>query len=92
MIQASLNYWSWIVFAPLFPNFAFIWDGTLIGATATKAIRNDMLICDAVFFVVYFLLIEPLRNHGLWLALTLLMISRGLFLTILALSRVYARI
>ena len=73
-------------------QFAYIWDGIYIGATATKAIRNAMLVCAAVFFVAYFFLIEPLGNHGLWLALTLLMILRGIFLTILAPSRVYARI
>jgi MATE family multidrug resistance protein len=67
---------------PLVTFAAFIWDGVYIGATATAAMRNAMIVSTLlVFLPAYYLLIGPLGNHGLWLAMMLFMASRGIMLT-----------
>jgi len=69
---------------------AFIWDGIYIGATASAAMRNTLLISTFVVFVPsYYLFDEPLGNHGLWLAMILFMLSRGLLLTIFAPTHIF---
>ncbi len=71
----------WIVLAPLANNFAYLWDGIYIGATAGRSMRNSMLIAAFVIFVPLDLFLQALwGNHGLWLAFTLFMISRGFYL------------
>ncbi len=82
VIEAASPYLFWIAIVPIVTFAAFIWDGIYIGATASKAMRNALLISTfLVFLPAYFLLNKPLGNHGLWLALMLFMITRGLLLT-----------
>ena len=74
-------YWVWAI--PLITFSAFLWDGIFIGATASKSMRNAMLISTVGFFIpMYFLFIGPLGNHGLWLAFLLFQLSRGIIQTI----------
>ncbi len=82
IITLAMTYMIWIVIAPLIHSFCFIWDGIFIGATATAAMRNSMLICTLLIFLPTYLLFRgPLGNHSLWLALTLFMVMRGVTLT-----------
>ena len=60
--------------------FAFLFDGIFIGATRTAEMRNGMALSLAVFVGSVALLMPPLGNHGLWLAMLLLMAARGLWL------------
>jgi MATE family multidrug resistance protein len=74
-------YWVWAI--PLITFSAFLWDGIFIGATASRSMRNAMLISTLVFFIpMYFMFIGPLGNHGLWLAFLLFQLSRGIIQTI----------
>ncbi len=85
VIQAASPYLFWIGLVPVITFAAFIWDGIYIGATASVAMRNSLLISTFVIFVpTYYLLNQPLGNHGLWLAMILFMLSRGILLTIFA--------
>ncbi len=85
VILAASPYLFWIGIVPVITFAAFIWDGIYIGATASAAMRNTLLISTILVFIpAYYLLRGPLGNHGLWLALMLFMISRGLFLTLYA--------
>jgi Na+-driven multidrug efflux pump len=53
--------------------------------------RNMMLISTGgVFLPVYYLTLAPLGNHGLWLALLLFMVSRGITLGLLAKKHIFA--
>ena len=64
---------------------AFLWDGIYIGATASRAIRNTMLIASLLVFVpACALLIPRWGNHGLWVSFLLFMAARGLCLTLMA--------
>ena len=92
VIREALKYWDWVAYGTFLSSFAYIWDGIYIGATATRWIRNAMLICGVVFFSSYWILIEQMENHWLWTSVTLFMIARGLILTIRDPGCIYQRI
>ncbi len=80
---AAIPYMVWVVVIPIITFSAFIWDGIYIGATASKTMRNSMIISSLLVFLPAFYLFENIwGNHGLWLALMLFMFSRGVFLAI----------
>lgn len=85
VIHQAAQYLFWIALIPLVTFAAFLWDGIFIGATASAGMRNSMLISTLLVFVpVYFIAKPFLHNHGLWLALILFMISRGITQTLIA--------
>lgn len=78
-------YYIYMVIIPIITFAAFIWDGIYIGATASKAIRNTMIISSIfVFLPAWYFLMPSLGNHGLWIAFLCFMITRGIVMTILA--------
>lgn len=85
VIQATKAFLIWIVIAPLINTPCFIWDGIYIGATASKAIRNNMVLATFFCFLpTYYFTVNQLNNHALWLALSVFMMFRGLGLTLLS--------
>lgn len=93
LIDLALVYVAWTIAAPLVNSIAFIWDGIFIGTTATAAMRNAMLVCTFLVFLPTFHLTRAwLDNHSLWLAMTLLMVMRGLTLTLLAKKHVFGQL
>jgi len=90
IISLAKEYSWWVVLLPLTGIAAFIWDGIYVGVTASKAMRNTMILSTIFIFLPAFYLFFPLSgNHGLWLALQLFMISRGLSMWLLARKSVY---
>ncbi len=84
VITSAQTFLFWIILVPLASFASFIWDGVYIGATASKAMRNTLLISAfAVFAPIYYFLNPYLGNHALWLAMVLFMFSRGVVQTIL---------
>ena len=83
LIEGAKPYLIWIIVAPVINVAAYIWDGIFLGATASKALRNSVIVSTALFLSSIYLLM-PLGNHGLWGALTVLLVSRGISLTMLA--------
>ena len=53
VIDVSLKYMPWMVLMPLAGCAAFTWDGIYIGATASRPIRDNMILAAAAFFLVY---------------------------------------
>ncbi len=93
LILISETYMPWIVLIPIVSFASFLWDGIYIGATASKAMRNTMLIATLiVFFPAVFMFNNELGNHGLWLAMLLFMAGRGVAQTLLARRAIYLRI
>jgi MATE family multidrug resistance protein len=81
LIALAKDYIVWTIILPLSGYSAYLWDGIYVGATASRSIRNAMLLSVlGVFVPVYFVGHLALDNHALWLALTLFMFSRGFFL------------
>jgi MATE family multidrug resistance protein len=89
-IHAAGPFMFWVVLIPAITFAAFIWDGIYVGATASKAMRNSMVIITTIIFLPTYYLLEPaLGNNGLWLAMMLFMGARGVFLTVMAPKSVY---
>ncbi|MCK5087697.1 MAG: MATE family efflux transporter [Melioribacteraceae bacterium] len=83
LITLTMSFFIWTIFAPLVNSICYIWDGVFIGATATKAMRNSMVIVTLfIYLPVYFLTKGAIGNHALWLALSLFMLTRGVSLTL----------
>lgn len=77
-------YYIYMAIIPLITFAAFIWDGIYIGATASKAIRNTMIISTIfVFIPSWYILMPKFGNHGLWIAFLCFMIARGLAMTLM---------
>ena len=71
-------YYIYMIIIPLITFAAFIWDGIYIGATASKAIRNTMIISSIFIFIPsWYILMPRFGNHGLWVAFLFFMIARG---------------
>ena len=77
VISATQPYLLWMVLFPLLSTPCYIWDGIFIGLTASKAMRDSMIIAIAIYLLVHYLLKENMENHGLWLALLIFMVARG---------------
>ena len=83
LIEQAKPYLIWIIVASVVNVAAYIWDGIFLGATASKALRNSVILSTLLFLSAIYLFM-PFGNHGLWGALTVLLIARGVSLTILA--------
>ncbi|MBR5603549.1 MAG: MATE family efflux transporter [Bacteroidales bacterium] len=78
-------YYIYMIVIPIITFAAFIWDGIYIGATASKAIRNTMIIATIfVFLPAWYLLTPKFGNHGLWIAFLCFMIARGVSMSVMA--------
>lgn len=78
-------YYIYMIIIPLITFAAFIWDGIYIGATASKAIRNTMIISSILIFLpAWYFLVPRFENHGLWIAFLCFMIARGVAMTFMA--------
>jgi len=55
-------------------------DGVFIGATRTRDMRNMMVLSVAIYFAAVWALVPLLGNNGLWAALIISYIARGITL------------
>ncbi len=87
-VRAGARDWlPWVALAPLIGITCWMLDGIFIGATRTRDMRNAMLV-TLIFYVPAVGLLPLLwGNHGLWLALMVLLVVRGV-----TLARLYPRI
>lgn len=76
----AVHYLPWAVFAAFSGVLAFQMNGVFIGATWSRDIRNTMLFSFAVFMAALFLLGQMFGNHGLWAALHIFLLVRGVSL------------
>jgi MATE family multidrug resistance protein len=74
------DYLGWMVLAPLFGIAAWMLDGIFIGATRTRDMRNMMAVSAAVYFITAPILSEAYGNHGLWIAMLISFVARGVTL------------
>ncbi len=74
------DYLPYMVAAPLAGCAAWMLDGIFIGATRSRDMRNMMLVSFAVYVASVLVLLPLLGNHGLWLALLISFVTRGITL------------
>ena len=77
--QLADRYLIWQVILPLVGVAGYLLDGLFIGATRGREMRNSMAV-SALGFGVMLLSVPWLGNHGLWLALCVFMVLRGITL------------
>lgn len=73
----ALVYLPWMVLSPLVSVWSFLYDGVFVGATRAREMRDIMLASAILVFLPAWYLLQPLGNHGLWLAFMLFMAARG---------------
>lgn len=87
-VRMAARVWLfWVALAPVVGIACWMLDGIFIGATRTREMRNAMLVTMAVYIPALILLPMGLGNHGLWAALLVLLLVRGI-----TLGRLYPRI
>jgi MATE family multidrug resistance protein len=76
--ETALEYLPWLILSPIVSVWSFLYDGVFVGATRAREMRNIMVLSALLIFLPAWYLLQPLGNHGLWLAFTLFMASRGI--------------
>ena len=80
--KAARLYLPYMIAAPLLGVAAWMLDGIFIGATRSRDVRNMMIVSFAIYLIALVLLVPPLGNHGLWLALLISFVARGITLAL----------
>lgn len=85
VIELARSVMIWTIMAPAIASICYIWDGIFIGATATVPMRNTMLVATLLFYLpIYYVGTYFFDVHGLWIAMILFMLIRGVSLTFYA--------
>jgi MATE family multidrug resistance protein len=77
---AAAAYLPWAVAGPIAGIWAFMLDGVFIGATRTRDMRNMMALSFLIYLGAVAALVPAFANHGLWAALIVSFLARGLTL------------
>ncbi|MFK7764267.1 MAG: MATE family efflux transporter [Roseobacter sp.] len=72
----------YMVVAPLIGCAAWMLDGIFIGATRSKDMRDMMALSFVLYWAAIVVLLPIMGNHGLWLALLLSFLARGVTLAV----------
>lgn len=78
--QEARGYLIWMVIAPILGVWSWMFDGIFIGATQTRDMRNMMAISFVIYWIAVLTLIPLIGNHGLWMALIISFVARGITL------------
>ncbi len=78
--DVALAYLPWAALAPLIGVWSFLLDGIFIGATRGRDMRNAMLAMLVIYVPVALVLWQVMGNHGLWLAIWIMMALRAVTL------------
>ncbi len=78
VIAAARPYLIWMIIFPIISYPCYIWDGIFVGLTASRTMRDAMMISLVVYLIAHFILKPSWANHGMWLALLIFMAGRGL--------------
>ncbi len=78
--QTARLYLPWVIAAPVTGVACFQLDGIFIGATATRDMRNMMIVSLALFLAAWAMLTPAYGNHGLWASLIVFFVVRALSL------------
>jgi len=80
-VQTEARYYlPWMIAAPIVGCASWMLDGIFIGATRGRDMRNSMTISAAIYVAAVVVLIPMFGNHGLWAALLISFIARGITL------------
>ena len=78
VIEIASQYIPWFYVLPLIGVWSYLYDGVFVGATRAREMRNIMLFSTFAVFLPAWYVFQDLGNHGLWLAVTIFLASRGI--------------
>jgi len=78
--QVTGEYIYWMIIFPLVVYWGLVLYGFFLGATDSAPIRNSTVESLLFFFVVLFLTVPYLGNHGVWMAFIAFSLGRTIFL------------
>ena len=79
---AAETFLPWAALTSLTGVLAFLMDGVYIGATWSQAMRNRMLLSFTGYVAALALLVPSFGNHGLWAAMNVFLLLRGILLAL----------
>lgn len=80
-------YLPWAAFTAISGMLAFQMDGVFIGATWSRDMRNMMLLSFAIYVAALYALTPLFGNSGLWAALHVFLVVRGISLACIVPAR-----
>jgi multidrug resistance protein, MATE family len=75
--ETARLYLFWAALTPLLGTICFQYDGIFTGAMATRDMRNMMVLSLMIYLAAWWILERNFGNHGLWAALCVFFIARG---------------
>jgi len=76
--ETARHYLFWTSLTPLLGTICFQFDGIFTGAMATREMRNMMVLSLVIYLASWWFLERNFGNHGLWAALCVFFIARGI--------------
>ena len=73
-------YLPYVALVPLAGCAAFMLDGIFVGATRARDMRNMMALSFVVYLAALAVLVPAFGNHGLWAAMLIAFVTRGITL------------
>lgn len=78
--EIARDYVAYVAVLPLLGCAAFMLDGIFVGAMRSRDMRNMMALSFGVYVLAALALVPFLENHGLWMAMLLSFVARGVTL------------
>lgn len=78
VVQFALQHLGWAALTPALGAACFLYDGIFTGALATRDMRNMMVLSTLAYLAAWSVLEPAFGNHGLWAALSIFFVVRGL--------------
>ncbi len=75
--ETARHFLFWAALTPLLGTICFQFDGIFTGAMATRDMRNMMVLSLLIYLAAWWILEHNFGNHGLWAALSVFFIARG---------------
>lgn len=92
VVIAAREFLPWLLLMPVISCIAFTWDGIYLGATASKAIRDTMVVSAIVFFACYYIFEGRFGIQALWIGYAAHLILRSVIMTAVAKKEVIGRV
>lgn len=77
LIEQAMPYMLMVALMPLLSFAAFIWDGVFIGMTASKAMRDAVMLSTLLFLALFYLSKDIHYSWALWISFILFFVFRG---------------
>lgn len=92
VLSKAPEFLPWLLIMPVVSCVAFTWDGIFIGATASKAIRDVMILSSISFFLAYYLFENYYGINALWIGYIAHLIVRTIMMTMTSKTHVLAKV